>query len=167
MKSSRWLPYLQDCWRDRLLPKTAGILNTHYDCCFYIAWCEVYQGTLVQYKHAVSSYNLSLCQEKWNNETHNNKLHHFQPLIGITPLSGVYCHQDETVLRQCHIGHTFYTHSYILKGEDRPRCVGCDEDITVKHILLDCVDFSDQRLRFYSLPNLKHLFTQVPGHQIQ
>ena len=79
---------------------------------------------------------------------------------------GVYCRQDETVLRRSRIGHTFYTHSYILKGEDRPWCVGCDEDITVKHILLDCVDFSDQRPRFYSLPNLKHLFTQVPGHQI-
>ena len=36
----------------------------------------------------------------------------------------------------------------------------------VKHILLDCVDFSDQRPRFYSSPNLKHFFTQVPGHQI-
>ena len=56
--------------------------------------------------------------------------------------------------------------SYILKDEDRPRCVGCDEDITVKHILLDCVDFSDQRPRFYSSPNLKNIFTQVPGHQI-
>ena len=62
--------------------------------------------------------------------------------------------------------HTFYTHSYILKGEDRPWCVGCHEDITVKHILLHCVDFSDQRPRFYSSPNLKHLFIQVPGHQI-
>ena len=36
----------------------------------------------------------------------------------------------------------------------------------MKHILLDCADFSDQRPRFYSSPNLKHLFTQVPGHQI-
>ena len=106
-----------------------------------------------------------LDQEKWNNETHN-KLHHFQPFIGITPLSGVYWCQDETVLRRCRIWHTLYTHSYILKGEDRPWCVGCDEDITVKHILLDCVDFSDQRPRFYSSPNLKHLFIQVPDHQI-
>ena len=57
-------------------------------------------------------------------------------------------------------------YNFILKGEDRPRCVGCDEDITVKHILLDCVVISDQRPWFYSLPNLKHLFTQVPGHQI-
>ena len=36
---------------------------------------------------------------------------------------------------------THFILSYILKGEDRPRCIGCDEDITVKHILLDCVDF--------------------------
>jgi hypothetical protein len=25
-------------------------------------------------------------------------LHHFQPVIGFTPLSGVYCRQDETLL---------------------------------------------------------------------
>ena len=96
----------------------------------------------------------------------HNKLHTFQPIIGFTPLSGVYCRQDETVLRRCRIGHTFYTHSYILKGEDRPRCVGCDEDLTVRHILLDCVDFATQRAGFYSSPHLKHLFTQVPGHLI-
>ena len=56
------------------------------------------------------------------------------------------------------------THSYILKRDDRPRCVGCDENITVKHILLDCVDFSDQRPRFYSSPNLKPIYTQIRGH---
>ena len=67
------------------------------------------------------------------------------------------CHCLLTVTYLCFI---------LFLGEDRPRCVGCDEDITVKHILLDCVDFSDQRPRFYSSPNLKHLFTQVPGHQI-
>ena len=60
-------------------------------------------------KHAVSTYIKLLCQEKWNNETHN-KLHHFQPLIGITSLTGVYCRQDERVLRRCRTGHTFYTH---------------------------------------------------------
>jgi hypothetical protein len=113
----------------------------------------------------INSYIKSLRQANWDTEV-RNKLHHFQPVIGFTPLSGVYCRQDETVLRRCRIGHTFYTHSYILKGEDRPRCVGCDEDLTVRHILLDCVDFATHRAGFYSSPNLKHLFTQVPGHLI-
>ena len=153
------------CW----LPGHVGIKgNTLADAAAKAAHTAPISPMSIPYsdtKHAVSTYIKSLRQEQWNNETHN-KLHHFQPLIGITPLSGVYCRQDETVLRRCRIGHTFYTHSYILKGEDRPRCVGCDEDITVKHILLDCVDFSDQRLRFYSSSNLKHLFTQVPGHHI-
>ena len=153
------------CW----LPGHVGIKgNTLADAAAKAAHTAPISRMSIPYsdsKHAVSSYIKLLRQEKWNNESHN-KLHHFQPLIGITPLSGVYCRQDETVLRRCCIGHTFYTHSYILKGEDRPRCVGCDEDITVKHILLDCVDFSDQRLRFYFSPNLKHLFIQVPGHQI-
>jgi len=116
-------------------------------------------------KQNITSYIKSLRQNKWDTEIHN-KLHNFQPIIGFTPLSGVYCRQDETVLRRCCIGHTFFTHSYILKGEDKPRCVGCDENLTVKHILLDCVDFSTQRAGFYSSPDLKHLFTQVPGHLI-
>jgi ribonuclease HI len=116
-------------------------------------------------KHNINLYIKSLRQTKWDLEVHN-KLHHFQPVIGFTPSSGVYCRQDETVLRRCRIGHTFYTHSYVLKGEDRPRCVGCDEDLTVKHVLLDCVDFATQRAKFYSSPSLKHLFTQVPGHLI-
>ena len=116
-------------------------------------------------KHNINLYIKSLRQTKWDLEVHN-KLHHFQPVIGFTPLSGVYCRQDETVLRRCRIGHTFYTHSYVFKGEDRPRCVGCDEDLTVKHVLLDCVDFATQRAEFYSSPSLKHLFTQVPGHLI-
>ena len=60
--------------------------------------------------------------------------------------------------------HILYSFIH-LKGDDRPRYVGCDEDITVKYILLDCVDFSDQRLRFYLLPNLKHLFTYTVFHE--
>ena len=115
----------------QMLQQRLHILLLFHQCQFHIA---------ILTKHAVSTYIKSLRQEKWNNETHN-KLHHFQPLIGRTPLTGVYCRQDETVLRRCRIGHTFYTHSYILKGEDRPRCVGCDEDITVKHIFIDCVNF--------------------------
>ena len=35
---------------------------------------------------------------------------------------------------------TYYMNSYMLKGKDRSWCVGCDEDLTVGHILLDCVD---------------------------
>ena len=116
-------------------------------------------------KHNINSYIKSLRQAKWDIQVHN-KLHHHQPIIGFIPLSGVYCRQDETVLRRCRIGHTFFTHSYILKGEDRPRCIGCDKDLTVRHILLDCVDFATQRAEFYSSPNLKHLFTHVPGHLI-
>jgi len=68
-------------------------------------------------KQNITSYIKSLRQNKWDTEIHN-KLHNYQPIIGFTPLSGVYCQQDETVLRRCRIGHTFFTHSNILKGED-------------------------------------------------
>jgi ribonuclease HI len=153
------------CW----LPGHVGIKgNTLADAAAKAAHAATVLPMSIPYsdvKQNVNSYIKSVRQAKWNTEI-NNKLQKHQPLIGFTPISGVYCRQDETVLRRCRIGHTYYTHSFILKGEDGPRCVGCGEDITVKHILLDCVDFSYQRPWFYSSPNLKHLFTQVPGDRI-
>ena len=36
------------------------------------------------------------------------------------------------------IGHSYVTHSYLLKEEDQPQCVACNSPWTVMH---DCVDF--------------------------
>ena len=127
-------------------------LRSNVKLLLFLHWASVWRIIFI---NAVSSYIKSLRHEKWNNETHN-KLHHFQPLIGITPLSGIYLRQDETVLRWWRIGHTYYTHSYILKGEDRPRCVGCEEDI----LCLIVWTFQTSARGFI------HLFTHVPGYQI-
>ena len=74
------------CW----LPGHVGIKgNTLADAAAKAAHTAPISPMSIPYsdtKHAVSTYIKSLRQEKWNNETHN-KLHHFQPLIGITPLS--------------------------------------------------------------------------------
>ena len=39
-------------------------------------------------------------------------------------------------MAQLHIGHSFITHSFLLKGEEPPVCIGCDKRLTVEHILL-------------------------------
>ena len=34
------------------------------------------------------------------------------------------------------IGHSFLTHSFLLKGEQPPVCIGCDKRLTIEHTLL-------------------------------
>ena len=60
------------------------------------------------------------------------------------------------------LGHSHLTHSFLLKREDPPFCVGCHQHITIKHVLLDCIEFSDVRPRFYNVNGLNELFGQVP-----
>ena len=49
------------------------------------------------------------------------------------------------LLCRLHIGHTFLTHFYLLKGEEPPVCMPCKELLTVKHIFISCVDLHECR----------------------
>ncbi len=53
------------------------------------------------------------------------------------------------------------THSYLLKREDQPECVGCACPLTVQHIMIDCVEFAYIRSRFFDVRNMKDLFDSV------
>ena len=46
--------------------------------------------------------------------------------------------KEETVMARLHIGHSFITHSFLLKGEEPPMCIGFDKYLTIEHILLTC-----------------------------
>ena len=48
-------------------------------------------------------------------------------------------------MAQLHIGHSFITHSFLLKGEELPMCIGCDQHLTIEHILHTCSDFIEMR----------------------
>ena len=48
-------------------------------------------------------------------------------------------------MARLHIGHSFLTHSFLLKGEEPPVCIGCDKRLTIEHILLTCSDFIEIR----------------------
>ena len=53
------------------------------------------------------------------------------------------------------------THSYLLKGTYMPWCYPCHCPDTVKHILLDCTELSDTRIKYYrNVNNLKNLFNE-------
>jgi len=37
------------------------------------------------------------------------------------------------------------THSYLLNNEERPKCIPCNSNYSLKHVLIDCVDVADVR----------------------
>ena len=56
------------------------------------------------------------------------------------------------------LGHTRVTHSYLLLGEEQTQCVGWDAPFTVRHFLLVCGDFAQERNNCYHVDNMKQLF---------
>ncbi len=68
---------------------------------------------------------------------------------------------EEIVLSRLRIGHTRLTHSYGMKCEDAPRCVACDRDLTVEHILIECGDFAEVRQRYFDAESLQQLFQET------
>ena len=58
--------------------------------------------------------------------------------------------------------HSAYpTHSYQMSGEDVPRCVACDCNLSVEHILIECGDFAEVRHRYYEAESLQQLFHKI------
>ena len=46
------------------------------------------------------------------------------------------------MIARLHIGDSFVTHSFLLKDEEPPMCIG---SLTTEHILLACLDFIEMR----------------------
>ena len=81
-------------------------------------------------------------------------------------ISTDYLRREEVVLTRLRIGHTRLTHSYLLKREDQPFCISCNELFTVKHFLIDCIEFSHVRRQFFQTNDLRYLFENVPADNI-
>ena len=62
--------------------------------------------------------------------------------------------REQAVLTRCRVGHTYVTRSYLLKGDPMPVCIQCICAFTVKHFLLDCVDFSVAHKKYFTVPDL-------------
>ena len=69
--------------------------------------------------------------------------------------------RQEVVLCRLRVGHTYGTHGYLLRGEERPMCLACNVPVTVAHVLLTCQRYARKRTshlgRIPSSATLKHL----------
>ena len=58
----------------------------------------------------------------------------------------------------CPMDFELDTHSYWMNGWDVPRCLACDCNLTVKHILIECGHFAEVGQIYYNAENLQQLF---------
>ena len=112
-------------------------------------------------KPLVHKYILKQWQDEWQLQK-DNKLYEARPKLTEHLQSFRGSRREEVVLSRLHVGHTFLTHSFYFKNEERPFCVACDENLTVQHILLDCADLIEVRHKHFTAASMKELFRDVP-----
>ena len=81
-------------------------------------------------QYIFNQYIFSTWQDDWNGAV-ANKLHSVKPVLGDWQSSYRRCRKDEVVLCRARIGHTYVTHSYILKKDPPPQCEHCQCILTV------------------------------------
>ena len=75
-------------------------------------------------KPHINSLIANKWQERWSS-CPDNKLFKIKPTLGVW-LSGFRnSRKEEVVLSRLRIGHTYFSHSYILRQEDPPECTTC------------------------------------------
>ena len=99
-------------------------------------------------------------QSQWDADLFN-KFHAVKPTLGEWYPSYWSIRREEVIITSLRIGHSHLTHSWLLAKEDAPECIQFYEYLTMKHILLDCIDFQPIHDKHYSADNMHNLFDTV------
>ena len=51
-------------------------------------------------------------------------------------------------------------------NEVMPECIPCDRPLTIKHVLIECIDTAEIRKQYFNCTDLKTLFNSVAGDTI-
>ena len=112
-------------------------------------------------KPKVSSYIKHLRQQEWDSQT-ENKLYNIRPKLNEPLPSTGSNRKEESVLCRLHVGHCYFTHSFLLKGEAPPICEHCKIIKSVRHVLVGCPLLGAVRRKHFTCDNFKTLFRDVP-----
>ena len=99
-------------------------------------------------------------QQEWDSERNvNNKLKRVLPNLNENHTPKDMTRRDGSMYARLRIGHSYLTHCYLLKGEDQPFCISCNEALTINHLLTNCAEFADSRRKHYSATTLEEVLT--------
>ena len=116
-------------------------------------------------KSHTNKYILELWQSEWD-EFPENKLYKIFPVLKECIICPRTNRKEESVMAWLHIGHSFLTCSFLLKGEEPPMCIRWDKLLTIEHILLTCSDFTVIRESHFTAKSLCMLFQDISPEKI-
>ena len=109
-----------------------------------------------------AKYIHQVWQKEWDEAMMaSNKLLNILPTLSDKLLTVCNTRKEDTVLDRLHIGHSYFTHSFLLKKGEPPVCVASNAAITDKHILIKCADLVEVRKKYFEEKSLDSLFRNV------
>ena len=111
-------------------------------------------------KPLTAKYIHQVQQNEWDEAVIvSNKLRQILPKLSDKLLSFCKTRKEDTVLNRLHIDHSQLTHSFIKKKEEElPVCIACNTIITIKHILIECTDSGEVKMKYFEERPLYLLF---------
>ena len=106
----------------------------------------------------------------WDDKHRNkpNKLHEIIPEIKPFFTNNLN-RRDEVIIHRLRIGHTRMTHRFLMEDplQREPVCnFFYGDDLTVKHIMIECQHFNRIRTNHYRVATMRDLFERVPYKHI-
>ena len=111
-------------------------------------------------------YAISLYVDKVVHSCTANKYRVIKPTVGGYQYKSSLSRRYAVLINRLRIGHTRLTHCYLLSGDDQPVCSACQSPLTVKHFLIECVNFACYRSRYFSASSMKDVFKNVNAQSV-
>ena len=154
------------CW----IPGHAGIVgNEKADCAAKASLEDDHENAIrifqphTDSRQYIKQYVQRIWKIAWDQV--DNDLHRVHPILPYVYEASLSRH-EERVLARLHIGHTRLTHAYRLEKTDPSLCPTCNNTIAVKHILVDCREYSATRNYYYRANCVADVFSSVAAIHI-
>ena len=91
----------------------------------------------------INSSIMSEWNKQWQNQKY--KLREIKPIVNSANPALTFNRRNQVMITRLRIGHTKFTHEYLLNKENRNECTTCNVPISVEHILIHCPQYKKER----------------------
>ncbi|CAG5090880.1 Similar to gag-pol: Gag-Pol polyprotein (Human immunodeficiency virus type 1 group O (isolate ANT70)) [Cotesia congregata] len=98
-------------------------------------------------KHWITSWNTTYNSDNQATLSYETK----------TPPHHQLTRRDQCTITRLKIGHTKVTHAHLFEKSNRPNCENCNSPLNVKHLLIDCNLYTNQRNKHHLSATLQEI----------